>query len=125
MKPPISLTPGWPRRGVHISFLVLAALFWALLITVANTCVDAGEQFAVEVAKAAGCYEFWLNRYQQLIAGIIAGCGRDCGLAGLAPGAHHGQRPGTRPPGDRRAPAPGTRQDRPLRREGAQAVAGR
>jgi hypothetical protein len=52
---------------VSIPVLAGGTSFWAY-----RTCHVPVGRAAIKATNSIGCFEFWLNRYQQLIAGILA-----------------------------------------------------
>jgi hypothetical protein len=66
------LAPGWRRRGwivLLVGFLPVA--IWALLLMLIAKCQSPG--YTKLVAEAGNsCLEFWFNRYQTFIAGVLA-----------------------------------------------------
>jgi hypothetical protein len=60
--------PTWKKRLSAPIIVVAAIAVLSLLIWSANRC----NLPAIQEAAAAGCVEFWINRYQTLLSGLLA-----------------------------------------------------
>ena len=61
------MRPGWKNRTWPLVTVIVVAAAWALSVWMANKC-----QSGALGSLGAGCLEYWLNRYQTLLAGLTA-----------------------------------------------------
>lgn len=57
----------WLAAGLFAAALALLLWYW-----LDGSCENPGRRLAIKQAGGVGCFEFWLNRYQSGLAGLLA-----------------------------------------------------